>query len=166
MKGLVAGGVHKTEMGLVQMGIPDRKTAADMFAGLMGKMKGQGKVLLQQQVSGKVELIAGLIRDPHLGPCVMLGIGGIMAEVFNETIFAMAPLSREDALDLISRFRGKKLLEGFRGAPVLDKEKLAAVLIALGNIGISYPRVREIDINPLIITAAGAVAVDATIVLG
>ena len=166
MKGLVAGGIHKTEMGLVRLGVADRKAVADVFGGLMEKMNGQGKVLLQQQASGKVELILGLIRDPQLGPCVMLGIGGIMAEVFNETIFAMAPLSKEDALNLIGRFRGQKLLEGFRGAPAVDKEKLAAILVALGNVGLSYPRIREIDINPLIITAAGAVAVDATIVLG
>ncbi len=166
MKGIVPGGIHKTEMGLVHVGIPDRKTAADMFAVLTKKMNDRGKVLLQQQVSGKVELILGLIRDPQLGPCVMLGIGGIMAEVFNETVFAVAPLSREDALGLMERFRGKKLLEGFRGTPAVDKEKLAAVLIALGNIAISYPRVREIDINPLIITPTGAIAVDATIVLG
>ncbi|MGV8057853.1 MAG: acetate--CoA ligase family protein [Smithellaceae bacterium] len=165
MKGLFAGGIHKTEMGLVQLGVADRQTATDIFLVLMDKMKGKGKVLLQQQVSGKVELILGLIRDPQLGPCVMLGIGGIMAEVFHEIIFAMAPLSREDALNLIGRFHGQKLLEGFRGAPAVDKEKLAAILIALGNIGLSYPRIKEIDINPLIITSAGVVAVDATIVL-
>ncbi len=166
MKGLVAGGVHKTEMGLVQLGVPDGKAATGIFAGLMEKMNGQGKVLLQQQVQGKVELIAGLIRDPQLGPCVMLGIGGIMAEVFDEAIFAMAPLSREDALNLIARFRGQKLLNGFRGAPPVDRDSLAAMLIALGNVGMLYPRIKEIDINPLIMTTAGAVAVDATIVLG
>lgn len=165
IKGLIPGGIHKTEMGLVQLGVPDRKTAADIFPRLMEKMKGKGKVLLQQQASGKAELILGFIRDPQFGHCVMLGIGGIMAEVFNETIFAMAPLSREDALNLIGRFHGQKLLEGFRGAPAVDKEKLAAIIIALGNVGLFYPRIREIDINPMIITAAGAVAVDATIVL-
>jgi acetyltransferase len=165
MKGIVPGGIHKTEMGLVHVGIPDRKTAADMFAVLTERMNGRGKVLLQRQVQGKVELIAGLIRDPQLGPCVMLGIGGIMAEVFQETVFAMAPLSREDALNLVGRFRGQKLLDGFRGTPPVDREKLACLMIALGNVGLLHPRIREIDINPLIITAAGAVAVDATIVL-
>jgi acetyltransferase len=95
----------------------------------------------------------------------MLGIGGIMAEVFQETVFAMAPLSQEDALGMIGRFRGQKLLNGFRGTPPVDREKLAAILIALGNLGVSYPRIKEIDINPLIITPSGAVAVDATIVL-
>jgi acetate---CoA ligase (ADP-forming) len=165
MKGLVAGGIHKTEMGIVQLGISNRKEAADVFGALMEKMAGQGKVLLQQQVQGKVELIAGIIRDRQLGPCVMLGIGGIMAEVFNETIFALAPLSREDALKFIGRFRGQKLLDGFRGTPPADRDKLAALLIALGNVGIANPHIKEIDINPLIITASGAVAVDATIVL-
>jgi acetyltransferase len=165
MKGIVPGGIHKTEMGLVQLGIQDKHAAIQTYNDLMKKMKNQGKVLLQKQVQGKVELILGLIRDPQFGPCVMLGIGGIMAEVFQETVFAMAPLSREDALDLIGRFRGQKLLNGFRGAPAVDREKLAAILIALGNVGLSHPRIKEIDINPLIITPSGAVAVDATIVL-
>ena len=166
MKGIAPGLVHKTESGLVQLGVPDRKAAAAVFQNLMGKMNYKGKVLLQKQAQGKVELILGLIRDPQFGPCIMLGIGGIMAEVFNETIFAMVPLSQQDALSLIGRFRGQKLLDGFRGAPPVDKEKLAAILMALGNIGLLYPRIAEIDINPLIITAAGSVAVDATIVLG
>jgi acetyltransferase len=166
MKGLVAGGIHKTEMGIVHMGVGGRKEAADVFAVLTERMNGQGKVLLQRQVQGKVELIAGLIRDPQFGPCVMLGIGGIMAEVFQETIFAMAPLSREDALNLIGRFRGQKLLDGFRGTPPVDRDKLASLMVALGNVGLLHPRIKEIDINPLIITPAGAVAVDATIVLG
>jgi acetyltransferase len=165
MKGIVEGGIHKTEMGLVQLGIQGKQTVTQAFNDLMKKMKNQGKVLLQKQISGKIELILGLIRDPQFGPCVMLGIGGIMAEVFQETVFAMAPLSKDDALGLIGRFRGQKLLNGFRGAPPVDREKLAAILIALGNVGLYYPRIKEIDINPLIITPSGAVAVDATIIL-
>jgi acetyltransferase len=165
MKGIVPGGIHKTEMGLVRLGIQDIQTATQTFQDLMNKMDNKGKVLLQKQAQGKVELILGLIRDPQFGPCIMLGIGGVMAEVFQETVFAMAPLSRLDALDLIGRFRGQKLLNGFRGAPPVDREKLAAILIALGNVGLAYSRIKEIDINPLIVTAAGALAVDATIVL-
>ncbi len=165
MKGIVPGGVHKTEMGLVRLGVAGREAVKAEFHALMEKMKHKGKVLLQQQAAGKVELILGLLRDPQFGPCVMLGMGGIMAEVFNETIFALAPLSRQDALGLLARFRGQQLLNGFRGAPPVDRDKLAAILIALGNIGLCYPRIAEIDINPVIVTAAGAVAVDATIVL-
>ncbi|OPY88363.1 MAG: succinyl-CoA synthetase subunit alpha [Smithella sp. PtaU1.Bin162] len=165
MKGITPGGVHKTEMGLVELGISNKETAGRTFQKLMEKMNQRGKVLLQQQAEGKIELICGLMRDPQFGVSVMLGMGGVMAEVFAETAFAMAPLFREDALDLIERFRGKKLLEGFRGTPALDREKLAAILIALGNIGLAHPRIAEVDINPLIITATGAVAVDASIIL-
>jgi acetate---CoA ligase (ADP-forming) len=127
MKGIAPGIVHKTESGLVQLGVPDQKAVAAVFENLMGKMHYEGKVLLQKQVCGKVELILGLIRDHQFGPCIMLGIGGVMAEILNETMFAMAPLSQQDALGLIRRFRGQKLLDGFRGAPPVDKEKLRAL---------------------------------------
>lgn len=166
MKGIVPGGVHKTEMGLVELGIAGRDDAGRTFQKLMQKMKCQGKVLLQEQARGKVELICGLLRDPQFGVSVMLGMGGIMAEVFAETVFAMAPLTQTDALNLIERFRGKKLLDGFRGSPALDRKILAEILTALGNLGHFHPEIAEIDINPLIITAEGAVAVDASIILG
>jgi hypothetical protein len=74
-------------------------------------------------------------------------------------------LTEQDALGLISRLRGQKILDGFRGEPPVKREELARILIALGNIGIQYPRIHEIDINPLIIAQQGAVAVDATIIL-
>jgi acyl-CoA synthetase (NDP forming) len=165
MKGILSRGTHKTEMGLVHLGIGDKQAAGKTFQALMEKMEHRGAVLLQKQMEGKVELILGMLRDPHFGPSVMLGIGGIMAEAFSETVFAVAPLSLEDALDLIDRFPAQKLLSGFRGTPPLDRKKFAAVLIALGNIGLFYPRIKEVDINPMILTASGAVAVDATIVL-
>jgi hypothetical protein len=132
---------------------------------LMEKMKHRGSVLLQKQMEGKVELILGMLRDPHFGPCVMFGIGGIMAEAFSETVFAVAPLSLEDAMDLMDRFPAQKLLSGSRGTPPLDRKKFAEILIALGKIGLLYPRIKEVDINPMILTASRAVAVDATIIL-
>ncbi len=166
MKGLVPGGVHKTEMGLVQLGVPDRPAALRTFRTLMRKMSGRGKVLVQQQAEGKVELILGLLRDAQFGPCVMFGLGGVLTEVLNDTVFAMAPLTQEDALGLISRIRGQKMLDGFRGQPPVDRKELARIIATLGEIGLRYPRIREIDINPLIVTRSGATAVDATIVLG
>lgn len=165
MKGIVPGGIHKTEMGLVQLGISGRSAAEKFFTFLMEKMKHKGRVLLQKQIDGKVELIAGMLRDHQFGPCVMLGVGGIMAEVFNQTVFAVAPLSHTDALNLMERFPARKLLDGFRGSPPLDRNKFAEILIALGEIGLLYPQIQEIDINPMIVTASGTVAVDATIIL-
>lgn len=165
MKGLVSEGIHKTEMGLVELGIKNKTSVEKTFKILKKKMAGRGKVLLQRQIPGKIELILGLIRDPQFGPCVMFGLGGIMAEVFKDTVFAMAPLSEDDALRLISRIKGQTLLNGFRGMPPVNRKELARILMALGEIGMTYPRIREIDVNPLIVGDSTMAAVDATIVL-
>jgi len=165
MKGLQQGKVHKTELGLVRLGVNNIEDVRQSYAVLMEKMNGQGKIVMYRQVKGKIELILGLVRDPQFGPCVMLGLGGIMAEILNDAVFAPAPLTREDALRLISRMRGKKILDGFRGEPLVNREELSRILVALGNMGLLYPRIQEIDVNPLIIGENGVVAVDATIIL-
>lgn len=165
LKGLQAGGIHKTEMGLVHLDVANRAEAVRTFKALTAKMNGKGRVLIQKQVKGAVELILGLMRDPQFGPCVMIGLGGVMAEVFDDAAFAMAPLNRDEALSLIRRLRGQKLLNGFRGSPPVDRDEIARMLTALGDIALACPRIREIDINPLIVGPAGAAAVDATIIL-
>jgi acyl-CoA synthetase (NDP forming) len=165
MKGLQEGGVHKTELGLVHLDIRNKSTATRIFKALTRKMGGRGRVLIQKQVKGHVELILGLIRDPQFGPCVMIGLGGIMAEIFQDAVFAIAPLNHQEALALTGRLQGQKLLDGFRGNPPVNRDEIARMLVALGTVGLAYPRIQEIDINPLIVDAAGAVAVDATIIV-
>lgn len=165
MKGIEPGAVHKTEKGLVRLNITDETNAKNNFTSLMSSMNQKGFVLLQKQIEGKAEIILGMLKDPHFGPAVMMGIGGIMAEIFEQSVFAVAPLSKNDAFGLIDRFPAKNLLEGFRGGPAIDKNKFAEFLMALGEIGLLHPRIKEIDINPLIVSCAGLVAVDATIIL-
>jgi acyl-CoA synthetase (NDP forming) len=165
MKGLLPGEVHKTELGLVRLGLRNGRAVRAAFTDLMGKVDGSGKVLVQKQAPKAVELILGLLRDPQFGPCVMIGLGGVMAEIYDDTAFAVAPLTHREALALIGRIRGQKLLDGFRGAPPVNREAVAQILVLLGAIGLQYPRIREIDINPLIAGERGAIAVDATIVL-
>jgi acyl-CoA synthetase (NDP forming) len=165
MKGLLPGGIHKTELGIVRLGIADGQIVRAMFSSLMEKMEGRGRILIQKQMPGKVELIFGLLRDPQFGPCVMFGLGGVMAELFEDAVFAVAPLTHREALRLISRIRGQKMLDGFRGAPPVNRDEIARILMTLGEIGLSRPRIREIDINPLIVGEEGAAAVDATIIL-
>jgi acyl-CoA synthetase (NDP forming) len=165
MKGLLPDTIHKTEANLVRLGIPDGPAALRTFATLMERMEGRGQVLIQRQFPGKVELILGLLSDPQFGPCVMFGLGGVTAELFGDAVFAVAPLTSRDALGLIGRIRWQKVLNGFRGAPPVDREEIARILIALGEIGLAFPRIHEIDINPLICGAEGPIAVDATIIL-
>lgn len=165
MKGLLPGGVHKTELGLVKLGVVNRAAAVKTYTALKKKMGGKGRVLLQRQENGRVELMAGMLRDPHFGPCVMLGVGGVMAEVIDDAVFAMAPLTRRGALDLIDRLRSQKLLSGFRGGPPVDRVALADVLVGLGTLGLVSTRIREIDVNPILVTDDGLKAVDATVIL-
>jgi acyl-CoA synthetase (NDP forming) len=166
MKGLQKGKVHKTERGLVHLNIETPEAALQVFNSLKKKMDPSGQVLAYKQVKGKIEIIVGLVRDFHFGPCVMLGLGGIMAEILSDAVFAPAPLTMEDALALIGRLRGQKIFAGFRGEPPVNREELAAVLVAVGDIGLHYPRIQEIDVNPLILGENGTmIAVDATIVL-
>jgi acetyltransferase len=166
MKGLQEGAVHKTELGLVYLNITSPEAARQTYELLMKRMNGDGKILIYRQVEGKIELILGLLRDPNFGPCVMVGLGGILAEILSDAVFAPAPLTEEDALHLISRLKGQKILDGFRGDPPVNREKLARLLVTLGDIGLMHPQIHEIDINPLIVSKDGAmVAVDATIIL-
>jgi acetyltransferase len=164
LKGLRPGTVHKTEAGLVRMGVDSDAALQSAFAELIAAAEGGG-VLVQRQAPAGLELIAGLVRDPQFGPCVMVGMGGVLAEALTDTAFGMAPLTRADARALVGRLRSQTLLDGFRGAPPVDREALADVLVALGNLGAAAERVREVDINPLIVVDGAPVAVDAAVVV-
>ncbi|MFP4390398.1 MAG: acetate--CoA ligase family protein, partial [Desulfococcaceae bacterium] len=165
LKGLRPGTVHKTEAGLVRMGVDSEGALESAFSELLDAAEGGG-VLVQRQVPAGLELIAGLVRDPQFGPCVMAGMGGVLAEVLKDTAFGIAPLTKADALALIGRLRSQALLDGFRGAPPVDRQALAEILVRLGNLGAAAERVREVDINPLIVVDGKPMAVDAAVVVG
>ncbi len=163
MKGLVPGEAHKTEKGRVKLHINSPEAAQDAYFELTQAMGEPGRVLVQPQLEGTLELIAGLIQDPQFGPCVMCGLGGVFAEVLEDVAFAVAPLSEAEALALLGRLKSHAVLDGFRGALPADKQALARILVALGDLGAGHPRIREIDINPLILVRGRPVAVDALI---
>ncbi len=157
--------MHKTEQGLVKLGLQTEKDVRKAFASLKSKIDPHyGNILVQPQIAGGVEIIVGMVRDAQFGPCVMCGFGGILAEAIKDSVFAAAPLTREEALDLIGRLKSQKLLDGFRGSPAVNREQLAKVLVNLGRLGIDYPRIAEIDVNPMIATEQGLIAVDAAII--
>ncbi len=158
LKGL--GVAHKSEQGLVRLNIGDEQALRQIYAELDCEA-----VLVQEQISGQRELVAGLIRDAQFGPCVMFGLGGIYTEALSDVTFRVAPLCRDDAYEMLEEVRCAKLLGEFRGQPAVDREQLADILVSLGRIGMDDERVQEIDINPLIVSGSTAVAVDALVVL-
>jgi acetyl-CoA synthetase (ADP-forming) len=165
MKGCSAELSHKTEAGMVALNICSSDEVARVFDELTGKMKNLDGVLVEKMVRGSREFVIGLSRDPSFGPCVMFGLGGIFTEALKDVTFRVAPLSKEDALEMIDEIKTKKLLGEFRGSPVVDREALAKALVGVGDLGMKYDSIAEIDINPLIVCGNKPVAVDALVVL-
>lgn len=159
---------HKTERELVVVGIrgeEELRFAFDKIIGNLGDTPREG-VLVQQMVSGERELVIGLIRDPQFGPCVMFGLGGIFTEILKDISFRVAPITEEEALQMMEDIRAKDILGPVRRKAPADKQTLAKALVGLGSIGMEQDDVAEIDVNPLIITGDGApIAVDALVVL-
>ena len=161
---------HKTERDLVRLGLADADAVRAAAADLLAKARpedGAVALLVAEMVRGKRELIAGLVRDPHFGPCVVLGLGGILTEALGDVVFAMAPIARHDALAMIDRLHASHLLtRPFRGEAAADADTLADVLVGLGNLAIERPDVASVDLNPLIVRSDGKVlAVDALVEL-
>jgi acetyl-CoA synthetase (ADP-forming) len=167
IKGSAAKIAHKTEAGLIRIDVRSDQEATAAFKEISEAMNdaGGGAILVQQMVRGKRELVVGLTRDPQFGPCVMFGLGGIFTEVLKDTVFRVAPLTKQDALDMMQEIRASKILEEIRGMVAVDKHVLADILTTVGKIGMENDRIKEIDINPLIISDGKPVAADALVVL-
>ncbi len=157
---------HKTERNLVHVDIRSREEAVIVFDEIMNEVRQEGgKVLVQEMVRGRRELVAGLNRDNQFGPCVMFGLGGIFVEILKDVSFRVAPLQKKDALQMMQEIQARRILGKVRGLPQADLDTLAGILISLGRIGMEEEKVLEIDINPLILAGSKPVAVDALVVL-
>lgn len=160
--------LHKTESGLVRVGLKSEvevvSAAADMAA-----RSGQPieAFLVQPQIRGQREFVAGMFRDPLFGPVIMFGLGGIFTEALDDVVFKVAPLEPQDIDAMFAELRSRKLLGAFRGEAAADLKVLRAALQGLSDLATQFPRIKEIDINPLILQPDGQpVAVDALMVTG
>jgi len=168
LKGLGARLTHKTERGLVRLGLngPGEiiEAARRMTDEAGDDLEGW---LVQPQVSGRRELVAGLFRDAQFGPVVMFGLGGIFTEALDDVVFKVAPFKEAHAAHMLDQLRAKSLLGPFRGEAAADRDALINTLLGLSRLGIELEDVAEVDINPLLITPEGEVrAVDALVVVG
>jgi succinyl-CoA synthetase beta subunit len=121
-------------------------------------------ISIEEMVEGP-EFIIGVTKDSQFGPMIMFGVGGIFVEVYKDVAFRLIPISETDAKDMLNELRGKELMNGIRGMPKGDPDELAHILIRVSNLIEMYNQIKEIDINPLILTRNGAKAVDARIIL-
>src|SRR6266576_3392055 len=145
---------HKTERGLVRLALHDAasvRAAAEELLAAVRPDDGAVELLVAPMARGARELIAGLVRDPQFGPCVMLGIGGVLAEALGDVAFRVVPLTDQDADELIDDLATQKLLGAFRGEPAVDHAALRATLTGLSRLAEARTDVASVDVNPLIV---------------
>jgi len=158
---------HKTEAGGVKVGIDGPAALQAALAELDAiPLSGPRRYLIEEMAPAGVELIAGAVRDPSFGPVVLVGLGGTAAEALQDTAVRLAPLSEDGALEMLDELRGRRLLEGWRGTPPVDRAAVARAIVALGRILLEHPALAEIEINPLRASSGGVLALDALVVAG
>ncbi len=157
---------HKTELGLVLLGIEGPEAAAESYR-LLEERAGVALegVLIERMVSSNRELMVGMKRDPLFGPVVAFGLGGVLTEALGDVVLAVAPVDDGDAAELPGLIRAKRLLGAFRGYPPVDQAALTKIIQAMGQMALDHPRISEIDVNPLLIEGDRPVAADALIIL-
>ncbi|WDP91354.1 MAG: acetate--CoA ligase family protein [Desulfobacter sp.] len=168
LKGIGKDILHKTEAGLVMVGIPSPQRLEEAVSTIEERAgKDLESFLVQPMVQGKRELVAGLFRDEQFGPVVMFGLGGVLTEALEDIVFKIAPLDEADLEEMVEGLKAKKLLGPFRGEAAVDRDALKRVLQGLSDLAMACPQVKEVDINPLIVGPDGTpVAVDGLMVLG
>ena len=156
--------LHRTDVGGVVLGVTDGNALARAVRVLETRL-GAGPLLVQEEVARGLELLVGGRRDPTFGPTVVVGLGGVLAELLRDVSIGLAPLAPDDARAMLAEGRRAALLRGFRGAPAVDEDALAALLVAIGDLLVEHPTIAELDLNPLIVSGGRLVAVDALIVI-
>ena len=161
---------HKTERGLVKLRLATPEAVHVAASELLNAARpedGEVHVLVAPMVSGSRELIAGLLVDQQFGPTVMLGVGGIMAEVLKDVAFRPAPITEDMARSMLSSLRTQGLLEEFRGEAAVNADEVVKCLVGLSQVAMDRTDIISVDINPLIVKPDGhVVAVDALVELG
>lgn len=172
LKGVSRTIIHKSDAGLVRLGLADRGAVEaafdEMFRTLKHRDAAAEDCVVAEMVGGGLELILGARRDPQFGPLVMVGAGGVLVELVKDIEVALAPLSAETAAAMLRRLRAWPLLEGFRGHPRRDIAAAVDALVRVGRLAAALDgRLLELDVNPLLVGAEGegAVAADARAVL-
>ena len=164
---------HKTDVGGVQLNLRNREAVAAAFDDMMGRLRlaypevePEG-VLVQPMITGGWELILGGRQDNQFGPVVLVGLGGIFAEIFEEVAVRVAPISRLEAIEMIKSLRGSQILEGARGYKPADIEAIVKTVLRLAQLLVDYPEIQELDINPIKVfpEGEGCLALDARMIL-
>ncbi|HSY05928.1 MAG TPA: acetate--CoA ligase family protein [Steroidobacteraceae bacterium] len=163
--------LHKTEAGGVVVGVNNAQAAQQAFDTIVANARRYKAdatiegVQVQQMLTGGQEVIIGAVTDPAFGKLVAFGLGGILVEVLKDITFRLAPATREEALSMLDGIAAAEILRGVRGAPAVDREALATLIVNVSQLVADFPEISELDLNPVFATPEGATAADVRVVL-
>jgi len=163
--------IHKTDVGGVVLGCDEAHEVREAFDQIVASVRATSPdatisgVLVQRMVKGGRETIVGVTRDASFGPMVMFGLGGVLVEAVQDVLFRIAPLSQNDARDMVRGLRGFKILTGIRGQAPAHLAALEEVLLRVSQLAVDNKEIRELDINPLLAFADGVTAVDGRVMI-
>jgi acetyl-CoA synthetase (ADP-forming) len=163
--------IHKSDVGGVFVNIKSAKEVKDAYVKIMEnvrknapKAKIEG-VLIQEMAPPGTEVIVGSTKDPQFGPAIMFGLGGIFVEVLKDVTFRIAPITEDDASEMISEVKAYPLLTGYRKTPPADLKAISNILLSTSRLVMDHMEIKELDLNPIIVYEKGARTVDARIIL-
>lgn len=154
--------LHRTEMDGVKTDVRNKEELGEAWKEMSGKVK--GPFLVQKHASG-TELAIGMKRDKQFGAVIMFGLGGVFIEVLDDVVFRVAPVSKKEALKMMSEIRGHKTLEGFRGKEAVNIEKVAGIIVQLSKLSLERDDIQEVDFNPVFADLKRAAVADAKILI-
>ena len=153
--------IHKSDVGGVALGLDNAEAVRRAYETMEARLGAQmGGAVIQPMAPWGVEAIIGLASDPDFGPVVMAGLGGVMTDLLGDRAFAVPPLEPGVADAMVTSLRAAPLLDGYRGAPRVDRQALVAVLDRIAHVAEEVPELVELDLNPVLVSPTGALAVD------
>jgi acyl-CoA synthetase (NDP forming) len=163
--------IHKTDAGGVKLNIKDETEARLAYQEIISKAKKYNKnakisgAIVDSMIPEGTEIIIGMMKDPHFGPVIMFGLGGIFVEVLKDISFRILPIEARDAEEMISEIKGYKILEGIRGEAPKDIQAIKDLLLKISQLTLENPEISEIDLNPVFLFGKGLQVVDARMIL-
>jgi len=163
--------IHKFDVGgvVVSLKSPDDiQVAYKKILENVRKHKPEAKVkgiLVQEMAPSSTEVIVGSTKDPQFGPALMFGLGGIFVEVLKDVTFRIAPITKQDAREMITEVKAYPILKGYRGQPPSDIDAIVKILLSISKLVMDYQEIKELDLNPIMVYEKGAKTVDARIIL-
>lgn len=163
--------IHKFDVGGVILNLNSETEVRNAYNKIIEnvrKHKSDAKIFglfVQEMVPQSTEVIVGATKDPQFGPALMFGLGGIFVEVLKDVTFRIAPISESDAKEMISEVRAYPVLKGYRGQPPADVEAIVKILLNTSRLVMEHQKIKELDLNPIMVYKNGAKTVDARIIL-